>query len=257
MPENPAPLTTESVPWIVQSALRAVVGNDFVIGSSIRLPSRRNEVFHVTGSLSSEKTKRSLVAKWFRQPGIANEATVLRDAHGRGVPVPRIIGTTAEVVLMEFIRGPNLCDVLTETPRPRYGRLLGQWLAQYHTAFQRSDELVLAKGDARTRNFICANTSLVGVDFEESYVGSYLGDLASACSSILDTDPIFTPAKLKVCKALLSTYAVARLRDTPASLVRRVSPHIVSNLRATLERRRNPPELAKAIAGFESGEIRI
>jgi tRNA A-37 threonylcarbamoyl transferase component Bud32 len=255
MPENPAPLTAESVPWIVQSALRAVIGNDFVIDSCTRLPSRRNEVLHVTGSLQSDRTSRSLVAKWFRQPGIANEATVLRDAFDRQVHVPRIIGTTAEVLLMEFIEGPNLCDVLTETPSPRYGRLLAKWLAQYHTAFQRSGELVLTKGDARIRNFICANANLVGVDFEESCIGSYLDDLGCACASILDTDPIFTRPKLRVCKALLSAYAISRLAASPAFLVRRISPHIVSNLRATLQRRGNPDELAKAIGRFESGEI--
>jgi len=257
MPENPSALTAESVPWIVQSALRAIIGNDFVIQNSARLPSRRNEVLHIAGCLQSDGAPRSLVAKWFRQPGIANEATVLRDAYERQVPVPRILGTTAEVLLMEFIEGPNLCDVLTSTPSPRYGRLLGTWLAQYHTAFQRSGDLVLAKGDARIRNFICADTNLVGVDFEESCIGSYLDDLASACASILDTTPIFTPAKRRVCKALLSVYAATRLEDTPASLIRRVSPHIINNLKATLQRRRNPPELANAIARFESGEIRI
>ena len=256
MPENPPP-STESVPWIVQSALRAIVGSDFVIQSSARLPSRRNTVLHITGCLQSDGALRSLVAKWFRQPGIANEATVLRDAYEREVPVPRIVGTTAEVLLMEFIEGPNLCDVLTNTPSPRYGRLLGTWLAQYHTAFQRSGELVLAKGDARIRNFICANTNLVGVDFEESSVGSYLDDLASACASILDTTPIFTPAKRRVCRALLSMYAATRLEDTPTSLVRRVSPYLIKNLKATLRRRRNPSDLAKAIGRFESGEIRI
>jgi tRNA A-37 threonylcarbamoyl transferase component Bud32 len=181
----------------------------------------------------------------------------LRDAYERGVPVPRIIGTTAEVVLMEFIPGLNLCDVLTENPTPRHGRLLGQWFAQFHTAFQRNGELVLAKGDARIRNFIFAGPHLVAVDFEESYVGSYVDDLAGACGSILDTDPIFTPAKLKVCKAMLSTYAGTRLADPPASLIRRVTPNMVNNLRTTLQRRGNPPELAKAINRFESGEIRI
>jgi len=257
MPENPSPLTAESVPWIVQSALRAVLGNDFVIQSSTRLPSRRNEVFHVTGSLSSETTVRSLVAKWFHQPGIANEVTVLRDAHERGVPVPRMIGTTAEVVFMEFIHGPNLCDVLTEHASPRYGRLLGQWLGQYHTAFQRSGELVLAKGDARIRNFICAGSNLVGVDFEESQIGPYMDDLASACGSILDTDPIFTPTKLRVCKAVLSAYAATRPVDSPTSLARRISPRILNSLKATLQRRGNPSKLAKAIVRFESGELHI
>jgi aminoglycoside phosphotransferase (APT) family kinase protein len=171
--------------------------------------------------------------------------------------VPRIIGTTAEVVLMEFVPGPNLCDLLTEKPSSRHGRLLGQWFAQFHTAFQRSGEFVLAKGDARIRNFISAGPTLVGVDFEESHIGPYIEDLADACCSILDTDPIFTPAKLRVCRALLSAYVVARPSEPAASLIRRISPHLLNSLRATVQRRGNPQELAEAIARFESGEIRL
>jgi tRNA A-37 threonylcarbamoyl transferase component Bud32 len=256
MPDTVPPFS-ESVPWIVQSALRAIIANDFIVQTSTRLPSRRNEVFHVVGSLSSDKTVRSLVAKWFRQPGIANEATVLRDAYERGVAVPTLLGATAEVVLMEFVEGSNLCDVLTRHASPRHGQLLGKWLAQYHAAFPRGGDLVLAKGDARIRNFICAGPNLVGVDFEESHIGPYLHDLATACGSILDTDPIFTAAKLRVCRAVLSGYLAERPGESMTSLTQRIFRPLLSSLKATLGRRGNPPGLAEAIARFESGELHI
>ena len=57
---------------------------------------------------------------------------------------------------------------------------------------RRSDELfVLNKGDTRLRDFIIDPSSeiLYGVDFEDSYEGNHMDDLAWICCSLLDTTP--------------------------------------------------------------------
>lgn len=248
-------MSLDKVPWLVHSALRALISEEFIIKTCNRLPSRRNKVFHITGIVQAKRTTHDLVAKWYQQTGIAHETCVLRDAHGKQIPVPRVMGTTADVLLMEFIQGVNLCDVITEDPSPQYGVLLGRWFAQYHTAFHRTKDRVLLKGDARIRNFIYKKPHLFGVDFEESHVGSYPHDLAIVCGSILDTDPIFTDEKLKLCQELITTYATSREVVDSTSLSENVTLHLLRTLRETAKRRGNPKNLIDAIIRFESGKL--
>ena len=73
---------------------------------------------------------------------------------------------------------------------------LAEWLAQLHkkniVRKRRSEEIfVLNKGDTRLRDFIIDNVKdvLYGVDFEDSYEGNHMDDLAWICCSLLDTSP--------------------------------------------------------------------
>ena len=57
---------------------------------------------------------------------------------------------------------------------------------------KKSDELfVLNKGDSRLRDFIIdfSKETIYGVDFEDSYEGNHMDDLAWVCCSLLDTNP--------------------------------------------------------------------
>ncbi len=247
-------MSLDNVPLVVQNAIRAIISEDFTIKTSNRLLSRRNQVFHITGIVPAERTTHDIVAKWYQETGIAHETCILRDAYSHQISVPRVIGTTADVILMEFIQGKNLCDVITDDPSPKYGILLGNWFTKYHTAFHRSEDNVLLKGDARIRNFIYNKQDLFGVDFEESYVGSYLQDLAIVCGSILDTDPIFTDEKLELCRRIITTYAKRQEAVDEARLSENVMPHLVRTLRETAKRRDNPKNLVDAITRFESGK---
>jgi aminoglycoside phosphotransferase (APT) family kinase protein len=157
------------------------------------------------------------------------------------------------------VPGKNLCDLITEEPKPQYGILLGQWLATYHTAFQRGNDSdkVLLKGDARIRNFIYNGSALVGVDFEESVLGHYLQDLASACGSILDTDPLFTPEKFALCRTLLNKYRAVRKTSTLQRLLKEINPYIIRTLRMTAHRRGNPTALVNNISALETGALQF
>jgi tRNA A-37 threonylcarbamoyl transferase component Bud32 len=248
-------MPTDRVPWLVQSALRAVINEDFIVKTCNQLPSKRNKVFHITGMVQETKTTYELAAKLYQQTGIAHETTVLRQAYSNNIHVPRVLGTTEDVILMEFIQGLNLCDIITDDPSPQYGVLLGQWFTQYHSAFQRIENHVLLKGDARIRNFIFKKPHLYGVDFEESYIGPYPFDLAVVCGSILDTDPIFTDEKLKLCHSFITTYAESREIDNEDRILENVTPHLIKTLKETAKRRGNPKNLVDAIAQFESGKL--
>jgi tRNA A-37 threonylcarbamoyl transferase component Bud32 len=238
---------------IVINSLKAILGEDFTIHSFERLPSRRNEIYKIIGSLPSQPKPTPLVAKYFHQTGIAHETSILQEAHHNNLHVPAIIGTTADVLVLEYINAPNLCDLITIYPDRLLGQMLALWLARFHTVFSRGADQVLTKGDARIRNFLVSHDHLVGVDFEESQIGPYHEDLAVACASILDTTPLFTKPKLRLCSILLDYYAAIRQISNRDQLKVVTRSQMIQVLHETAIRRGNPPELLDQIRRFESG----
>jgi tRNA A-37 threonylcarbamoyl transferase component Bud32 len=236
---------------MVINSLKAILGEDYTILSFERLPSRRNEVYKITGSTSSNSSPSSLVAKFYKQPGIAHETSILQEAHQHNLYVPTIIGSTAAVLALEYIDAPNLCDLITINPDLLFARLLATWLVKFHTTFTRENNQVLIKGDARIRNFLVQQDHLVGVDFEESHANSYHEDLAVACASILDTTPLFTHTKLTLCREIIDTYGMIRQIPNPHQLKSTVHGRMVQVLQATASRRGNPPQLLNHIQRFK------
>ncbi len=240
---------------IVVNSVNAILGEDYTIHSFEKLPSRRNEVYLITGSSPTQNMPDKLVVKYYHHPGIALETSMLIEANKHQVPVPHIIGSTADVLLLEYISAPNLCDLITLFPDPIYGHLLGSWLAQYHEAFTREDDLVVAKGDARIRNYLVTPQSLVGVDFEESHASSYIEDLATACASILDTTPLFTTSKLRLCAVAINQYAEKRKIREISALKTALKAQMVRVLKETAMRRSNPAELEAYTTRFQEGNL--
>jgi tRNA A-37 threonylcarbamoyl transferase component Bud32 len=248
-------MTSLSLPPSIESAVKMMIHNEFQILAFSQLESRRNLVYLIKGSSPLSKTPQQIVAKLYNQPGIAHESHVLREVKNHQIPVPTVLGTTAEVMLLEYIDGENLCDLITIDPKTVYGDLLAKWFFQYHTAFQREADLVLVKGDARIRNFVCVQSTLFGVDFEESYIGSFTWDLADVCASILDTHPIFTEEKLSLCHHFLSTYMGYQEDRDLDDYMQKITLHTIETLQQVLKRRGYPSELKKAISLFKSGKL--
>ena len=241
-------MVVNSLPRIVIKSLEAILGDSFSIIDFQRLPSRRNEVYKITGMTLASSQLQRYVVKFFHTPGIAQETSILQQATKHNIPVPHVIGTTTDVLVMDYIDAPNLCDLITLNPAPHYAHLFATWFAQYHTSFARTEGQVLLKGDARIRNFLIAKDQAVGVDFEESQTGIYTQDLAVVCGSILDTIPIFTPAKKMLCKEFLKWYALLRPVESLDQLTLETTSRLIDVLQTTATRRGNPSELLEHIA---------
>ena len=250
-------MVVNSLPRIVIKSLEAILGDSFSLIDFQRLPSRRNEVYKITGVNSPNAQLQRYVVKFFHTPGIAQETSILRKANQHNIPVPRVIGTTTDVLVMDYIDAPNLCDLITLYPAPHYAHLLATWFTQYHTAFARSAEQVLLKGDARIRNFLIGTDQAVGVDFEESQTGVYTQDLAVVCGSILDTTPIFTSAKQVLCKEFLKWYALLRPVTSLDHLISETTTLLIGVLQATASRRGHPSELLKHITSLKRGFFQL
>lgn len=250
-------MSSQQLPRMVVGALKAIISEHFSITSFEKIESRRNEVYKIIGSHPTQLSSQIIVAKFYHHPGIAHETSVLQEATTKQVPVPQVIGTTSNVLIMEYIEGSNLCDLVTTSPQTKYGRQLATWLVKFQNAFQVNRDSVLVKGDARLRNFILRENQIVGVDFEEGYVGSYDEDLVELCASILDTDPLFTKRKFQLCNAILRSYTRQRRIRNLRQFKRTFKPLLIDKLWQTSERRGNPSDLVEYIQRFEKGQLAL
>lgn len=244
-------MSSPGPPRIIINSVKAILGEDYSILSYERLPSRRNEVYKIIGADPSHTSPAQIVAKLYKQPGIAHETSILQKAHQYNLHVPAIIGTTATVLILEYIDAPNLCDLITLNPDRMLGLMLASWLAQYHSVFNQGSDQVLLKGDARIRNFLVPHDHLIGVDFEESHVGVFIDDLAIACASILDTAPLFTENKLVLCLTIINQYGKLRQIPNLHRLKETTQTRMIQVLQDTAKRRGNPPQLVNSINRFK------
>jgi hypothetical protein len=81
---------------------------------------------------------------------------------------------------------------------------LTDWFAKFHDHFTQ-ETTTRIRGDAILRNFILTDR-IWGVDFEESRLGRPEEDIASICTSLLSTTPMFTPEKYYLCKTFIKSY---------------------------------------------------
>ena len=173
-----------------------------------RFKSKKNTVAYVT------LDGKSRILKWF-VPGfkrqMETEYTVLKNGSPElNIPFPYEIDEDNNVLIMSYIVGENLCDIVNDEKsstgeKQRLILLLGEWFAQFHTHFKTTDEFRI-RGDSTLRNFILTDR-IWGLDFEESRNGKPVEDIAGMCSSILSTDPMFTSEKFHLCHKFIESYA--------------------------------------------------
>jgi len=171
------------------------------------LKSKKNTVAYVT---IDDKPR---ILKWF-VPGFKQmmnvEYNILKKGSSK-INIPAVFEMDEEnnVLVTSYINGENLCDIInndetTYAEKQRLMILLAQWFNDFHNFFKKENEFTI-RGDPCLRNFILTDR-VWGVDFEESRKGKPAEDIAGMCSSILTTDPMFTPEKFKLCKVLIDAY---------------------------------------------------
>lgn len=198
-----------------------------------RMESRKNRVY-----LAASEGRR-YVLKLYRSPHhlhSALEHQVMQQARGYGIPVPPPLAfIEGKALLMAYIPGGNLCDLLNSRCLQTYADKLAQWYSTFHRCFSRPGGGTLVRGDSNLRNFIlCRSGILYGVDFEEASPGNPLLDIGQICASILDTEPMFTPEKSALCLRLITRYS---LITGQGNLEPCLSPIIARVLRETASRR--------------------
>ncbi|MCX6661542.1 MAG: hypothetical protein NTY91_03225 [Euryarchaeota archaeon] len=157
------------------------------------------------------------ILKWF-VPGLKQnmeiEYTILKKGVSTlSIPSPFEKDTENNVLVMGYIIGHNVCDVINDSQtvfeeKEKVVHQLADWFVHFHTFFK-TEESFRIRGDATLRNFIHNKNRIWGVDFEESRIGKPSEDLATLCGSLLSTDPMFTDEKFKLSVMFLDTYQKA------------------------------------------------
>ena len=198
------------------------------------LKSKKNSVVGLTFNRETEHLPKEVVVKIFRTSNAENEYTTLVKLKEQNLFVPEVLYYKNPYIILEKINGINLCDFIneklanvseleqlnTETKSEVTISIekLAEWFNHLHekTLIEndgQTESTVLNKGDTQIRDFIYdpVENEIYGLDFEDSYKGSHIDDIAWVCCSLLDTNPgIFEQtvpkAKIELINLFLRTY---------------------------------------------------
>ncbi len=154
------------------------------------------------------------VLKWYvpgLQRNMETEYNILKKGSTHlAMPVPYEKDPENHVLVMSYIGGDNICDLINDEKvlfevKRQIVDLLADWLVKFHSTFQ-SEEGFRIRGDPSLRNFLFSKDLIYGVDFEESRMGKPVEDAAGVGASILSTDPMFTDEKYILCQRFLESY---------------------------------------------------
>jgi tRNA A-37 threonylcarbamoyl transferase component Bud32 len=193
--------------------------------------SKKNNVVKLTFNKTTERYPKEIVIKIFRTKNFETEYKTIVRLLKQDLKIPRILFHKNPFLILEKIEGINLCDFINDnlkgieelddvnSNQKQQLHLsienLADWLVKLHqkNIIEQDDNIVLNKGDTRLRDFIYnpSNNNIYGVDFEESYEGNHIDDIAWVCCSLLDTDPgifeMFNPRpKIDLINVFLKQY---------------------------------------------------
>lgn len=121
----------------------------------MRFISKRNEVTLRDG----------LVYKQVESPqAAALEASILRELHGRAVPVPEVVSCGGNLLILEYLSGEPLPDVIEGGgyDPEAIAIALCDWFAAFYAAIPPGE----LRGDVNGRNFLWDGEKIRSVDFE-------------------------------------------------------------------------------------------
>jgi len=234
--------------------------NHFILS---QFQSKQNTVVHLTFNRKTESLPKEVVIKIFKNDNADIEYETLRQLYKQEILVPKIIFYKKPFLILEKIEGINLCDFINDkllkvadfdsldtTPKQELLKCiesLARWLSKLHTNNiiedkEHSHTKVLNKGDTRLRDFIYnpSDNKMFGLDFEDSYKGHHIDDIAWICCSLLDTNPgIFEQTVPLVKIELINLFLKNYYRINPETHFdfKYFTERLIENLNTVMSRR--------------------
>lgn len=118
--------------------------------------------------------------------------------------VPRMIFKDYDKLILEYISGETICDLVEKQCMGKWIDELARWMAELHKIANSKGSLL--KMDVNLRNFIFNGDKIYGLDFEEMGHGDPRYDLANICFFILTNTPSFTRKKHLIMREFLKCY---------------------------------------------------
>ncbi|MDQ7825327.1 MAG: hypothetical protein RDV48_21175 [Candidatus Eremiobacteraeota bacterium] len=167
------------------NAVRRCFGATAVIEDVYFFESKKNQVSLLTISQSGGPALK-VIGKLYSWGERKKEERVLRNAGEKGLAVPSVRAAWNNILFLEYVQGSTMRSLLGGGHDPcAASEALACWVASWHLAFRRGRRYTLLKADMRLQNFICKDTRLYGVDFEESRWGDPLDDIADMAATLL------------------------------------------------------------------------
>ena len=228
-----------------------------------RLDSKKNQVYELIFKVKPKSFPKVLILKLFRTEYAEKEYKALKKLKKQALSVPKVLFYKKPYILLEKLKGANLCDFindplkkvrsLSELDEKTHTKIISSikklagWLAKLHKQNIINDKdpfqiIVFNKGDTRLRDFIYNSSRklIYGMDFEESYEGHHLDDIAWICCSLIDTDPgIFQMVepihKIELINIFLQEYF--RINDNFQFSFEYLAERLIENLNTVINRR--------------------
>lgn len=172
--------------------------------------SKRNQVFLVEDR--SHDKPRLVVEKHMVSTG--KEKNILEQLLRHGVAVPKVLDSSANRLVLQYIPGPTLCDHLEELEDSgvptSYALPLVKawcsWLQSCYSALSQGWNVIL--GDVNLRNFLLFDNVVYGLDFECCSVGRVEEDLGKIIAFMLTYNPAFTAWKVELIQKSFPIFLV-------------------------------------------------
>jgi hypothetical protein len=211
--------------------------NHFVL---VPFKSKKNSVVGLTFNRDTENLPKEVVVKIFNTHNADNEYRTLMRLKRQKLFIPNVLFYKKPYLILERIKGVNFCDFINEklvdvadleslNPETKEEisisiEKLADWFNQLHInnvieSEDHSETIVLNKGDTQLRDFIYIplKNEMYGLDFEDSYEGNHIDDVALTCCSLLDTNPgIFEQSVPKAKIELINLFLKSYYRINPS-----------------------------------------
>ncbi len=171
-----------------------------------RLRSKRNNVFKV--ELIREDTTIKAVLKIYEgkqsKENCKKEYENLTIMKKNNIPAPDIIHFAQDWMLLTYIEGKLIVDLVDTLDSGGWVEALAHWLSDFHK-LQKSGISYL-KSDSNLRNFVYDGKKVYGLDFEQIEYGDPIEDLADICFFMLTNRPALVKAKDTMVRKLIASY---------------------------------------------------
>jgi tRNA A-37 threonylcarbamoyl transferase component Bud32 len=189
-----------------------------------RFESKKNNVYLVSEETKQEK---NFVLKIYTDDFKGNlqvELSALQRMAELKMPVPEIIYSHKEAILLEYLPGKTIMELLNDIiidPDSILGKddleflsnvfnELGNWFAELHARTLDKSQNALLKGDCTLKNFIynpnIPRSLIHAVDFEESIFGPPLLDFGALSAVVLTIKPTFSEQNFTFLKTFINSY---------------------------------------------------
>ena len=220
--------------------LKKALNQRVVVVRSAIVPSNRNRVWFVETDVRPVVIKRSFSG---RSP---TEFETMLLAKKAGLEVPYPLYMDKQYLVTEFIPGEPCDRLINHMFSARAAEGLGRWLGSFHEGFE-SYERPMVMADAVIQNFVMQDDKIFGFDFEDSGPGDPLDDVGQMASSIIGSEPFFTPIKFDLCFRMLEAYEDHTGMEALESARPFVAKHLMLAVRSKPLYRRPFAEVAKVV----------